>query len=146
MRLRFTTLTIFSVMLMTLVASAQKSIIPTPRSYEVANGVYTLSTDATVGYSDECLRPIADYLMEYVDLTIADGCGGDITLNIDSSMSEEQYCLQVTVDGVAIKGGSYAGVFNGVTTFLQILQKKFSYKTFKSFLSSFYLSIYKKKN
>ncbi|MBR2014957.1 MAG: family 20 glycosylhydrolase [Alistipes sp.] len=121
MRLRFTTLTIFSVMLMTLVASAQKSIIPTPRSYEVANGVYTLSTDATVGYSDERLRPIADYLMEYVDLTIADGCGGDITLNIDSSMSEEQYCLQVTVDGVTIKGGSYAGVFNGVTTFLQLL-------------------------
>lgn len=47
--------------------------------------------------------------------------GADIRLSIDSSLSEEGYTLEISQQGVAIKGGSVTGVWWGLQSLTQIL-------------------------
>ena len=102
-------------------ASAQDiNIIPTPQSVVVSGSGFTLSEHANIGTLDNELLPVARYLAEHVSMGITRS-GGAIRLHLDTSLSAEEYRLEVTDSGVDIFGGAYGGVFNGAVTFLQLL-------------------------
>ncbi len=98
-------------------------IIPQPRSVIEGAGSYTITPRTTLVCERE-LSPAANYLLEYLpvryigDVTPSDSC---ISLRLDGSMAAEEYRLEVGNGGIAIVGGSYGGVFNGIQSLLQML-------------------------
>ena len=95
------------------------SIVPTPKSVCYNNGVYLLFTPAKVELNDDSLKPIEEYISNYVAV-YPNYSRSDIKLNIDKRLLSEEYILTVDASGVSISGGDYGGVFNGVTTLLQL--------------------------
>lgn len=110
----------FAFMLCTICgAMAQElTLIPAPRSYASGDDGYKITYDTKI-CCDEGAIPAADYLADKLGISTAKE--GDIYLAIDSRMKSEEYQLSVYSDGIIIVGGDYGGVFNGVTTLLQLL-------------------------
>lgn len=98
-------------------------IIPTPKSVVVGEGAFVISPSSTIVASDAELQPIVDYCVEKIGLSKTSKVA-DIKLFLDDSLKCEEYRLSVTTDGVSIIGGDYGGVFNGVTTFMQLLPEE----------------------
>ena len=96
------------------------SIIPTPKSAVFEEASYVLTTPAKVGVNDDSLLSIVDYMSSYISVN-ENGNGGNIKLNIDTALNAEEYQVVVDSTGISITGGDYGGVFNGVTTLLQLL-------------------------
>lgn len=96
------------------------SIIPTPKSAVFEEASYVLTTPAKVGVNDDSLLSIVDYMSSYISVN-ENGNGGNIKLNIDAALNAEEYQVVVDSTGISITGGDYGGVFNGVTTLLQLL-------------------------
>lgn len=95
-------------------------IIPTPQSVTMAEGCYTISPKTTIFSSNIELRPLVDYCVAEIGLTKSSK-HGDIELIIDNYLEAEEYRLIVSEEGIAIRGGNYGGLFNGVMTLLQLL-------------------------
>ena len=103
----------------TLGAMAQgQNIIPKPRSYVNGDSGYTIKYSCKISCDDELL-PAASYLAGKLGIGVAKE--GDIYLGLDSRLAEEAYQLSVYNKGIIIIGGGYGGVFNGITTLLQLL-------------------------
>ena len=103
----------------TYVAYAQPSVIPTPQRYISTSGEFTLSqTDNISTYYRELL-PLATYLSDRLNVSVA--TSGNIVLKLDTTLKAEEYRLDVTPERVEICGGDYGGVFNGIATLLQLL-------------------------
>lgn len=102
------------------VGARKVCIIPTPKSAIFEENSFTITSSVGVSVGDDSLLTIVDYLSSYIAINKSDN-GSDIKLNIDRNMALEEYLLKVDSLGVSIKGGSYGGVFNGVTTLLQLL-------------------------
>lgn len=104
---------------------AQK-IIPQPVSLIKGNGDYVLQDKITIGYNNNSLKDAADYIASIfrpstgLKLRIQKR-SSDIMLSIDKSIVPSGYNLQVTTLGIAIKGGDYRGVVNGLQTLRQLL-------------------------
>lgn len=96
------------------------SIIPTPKSAVFEEASYVLTAPAKVGVNDDSLLSIVDYMSSYISVNENDN-GGNIKLNIDTALNAEEYQVVVDSTGISITGGDYGGVFNGVTTLLQLL-------------------------
>lgn len=113
---------LFVIMVMAHVAAFahEPIIIPTPQSVTMAEGCYTISPKTTIFSSDIELQPLADYCVAEIGLTKSSK-HGDIELIIDDYLEAEEYRLIVHEEGVAIRGGDYGGLFNGVMTLLQLL-------------------------
>ena len=95
-------------------------IIPTPKYAEFKTDKYYLSAPIKINIDSESLRPIVDYIGVYVPVSKYKGwC--DLKLNIDTKLDREGYRLTINSAGISIAGGSYGGLFNGVTTLLQLL-------------------------
>lgn len=100
--------------------AAQPALIPTPKRYVEREGVFQLSGTSSISVNAQSLHPAAKYLAAHLGVDVASG-NGDIRLELDSSLSGEAYVIEVLGDRVFIRGGTYAGVFCGVTTFMQLL-------------------------
>ena len=113
---------LFVIMVMAHVAAFahEPIIIPTPQSVTMAEGCYTISPKTTIFSSDIELQPLVDYCVAEIGLTKSSK-HGDIELIIDDYLEAEEYRLIVSEEGVAIRGGDYGGLFNGVMTLLQLL-------------------------
>lgn len=104
------------------VSVAMPALVPQPRSIELTNGVCRIDSGAKLTYSDERLRPVAEYLASHMCLEVSSGEGA-VVLSLDDSMQSEEYRI-VVGDGVSVVGGDYGGLFNGVTTLLQLLPEE----------------------
>ena len=102
------------------VGAREVSIIPTPKSAVFEDNCLVIDSSVKISIGDDSLNPIVDYLSSYI-ATHKEDTSGNIKLNIDGDLAVEEYQLKVDSLGVSIKGGSYGGVFNGVTTLLQLL-------------------------
>ena len=113
---------LFVIMVMAHVAAFahEPIIIPTPQSVTMAEGCYTISPKTTIFSSDIELQPLVDYCVAEIGL-IKSSKHGDIELVADYHLEAEEYRLIVSEEGIAIHGGDYGGVFNGVMTLLQLL-------------------------
>ena len=113
---------LFVIMVMAHVAAFahEPIIIPTPQSVTMAEGCYTISPKTTIFSSNIELQPLVDYCVAEIGLTKSSK-HGDIELVIDDYLEAEEYRLIVSEEGVAIRGGDYGGLFNGVMTLLQLL-------------------------
>ena len=95
-------------------------IIPTPRHVVMSDGCYRISQQTTVGTSDRDLLPIVEYASREIGL-VKSSKNPNIKLVVDGKLGSEEYQLSVSANGVIIRGGDYGGVFNGVTTLMQLL-------------------------
>ena len=112
---------IITLLFATAVAEAQKvCLIPTPKSAIFEDNKCILPTPITVSINDKSLMPIVEYMSSYIAIDKVSDTG-DIKLNIDSMLSSEEYRLSVSSLGISLTGGDYGGVFNGITTLLQLL-------------------------
>lgn len=107
---------------MALSAVAQNmTLIPAPRNYSSAAQGYEITYNTTI-CCDEVAIPAADYLADKLGIKVAKD--GDIYLAVDERLGREEYQLSVYAEGIIIVGGDYGGVFNGITTLLQLLPEE----------------------
>ena len=100
--------------------ASEPVIIPTPAKYVAMGGELVLSAKSKVSTNSDELMPAARYLASHLGCETTGG-GGNIRLVIDSALKGEAYKVEVTDQGAVIRGGSYGGVFAGITTFMQLL-------------------------
>lgn len=105
--------------------AAMPAFIPLPAKVEPGNGRYQLDASTTIvapaSLTNEATQ-LAGRLRRIAGLPVPIAeTGKGIVLSIDPRMSEEGYGLRIEESGVIIHGGSNAGVFYGIHTFLQTL-------------------------
>lgn len=107
--------------------TADYGVVPLPQQIELkGDGAFVLSSSTVINYdgAQEELKRVAELFAEDLAmnsgylLTIADKVnGGDISLSIDSSIKEKEgYVINVTSDGIDIKGADAAGVYHAAQT------------------------------
>jgi hexosaminidase len=103
------------------IASLHTEIIPQPLSLVKGEGCFTIDAHTAL-ICDTEVEKIADYLRTYLPI---DGDKAvkekSIRLTLDKELGAEEYALSVDASGIAICGGAYGGLFNGVQTLLQLL-------------------------
>lgn len=103
------------------------SLIPEPKEIQQTKGEFVLKDGMTIGVTDRQLLPAANYLAEFLSRStgyIYNVQEGDGTLSLavgDVPGKEGGYSLDVTQEGIQIKGNSYGGVIAGIETFRQLL-------------------------
>lgn len=96
-------------------------IIPQPLSMVKNEGCFTINEGTSLVF-DKRLNKAASYLSEYLPLQIKKGKkSNSIRLSLDKKMAAEEYSLRIHAKGIEIRGGEYAGVFNGIQSLLQLL-------------------------
>ena len=114
--------TLFCLLLSISALSAQ--IIPQPLSESRPGGSFTITDKSCLVYNSS-VRDAAMYLLEHLPfkqiLSSQKVMDGDIELNINHFLAPEGYRLTIDNKNIRIIGGSYAGVFNGIQTLLQLL-------------------------
>jgi hexosaminidase len=123
---------LFLFLLLAHVATAQEvNIIPKPASVQVNPGNFTITKSTVIAVKDKKDRSSAEFLNEYLQQVY--GFKLDIkkkasknyirlaTRKASGTAAKDAYALNVTKDGVAIEGDTYAGTFHGVQTLLQLL-------------------------
>jgi len=112
------------------IAVASYNVVPLPQSIDEGQGKGYVISSVTGIKADKSLARETSFLQEYILESSGLQCskkGSGISLEIDSNLPTEGYCLEVTENGVKISGGSAAGVFYGVQTLRKSLPKgKFS--------------------
>ena len=97
------------------------SIIPQPLSVMKGEGCFTINEGTSLVF-DKKLDKAASYLLDYLPMQIQRGKkSNSIRLILDKKMAKEEYSLKVHSKGIEIRGGEYAGVFNGIQSLLQLL-------------------------
>jgi hexosaminidase len=106
-------------------AGKTPAFVPLPAKVEITEGRFKLDADTAIvapaalaneaGFLAAHLRTVAGLPAPIV------ATGKGVTLALDTSLPTEGYSLEITPAGVTIKGGSPAGVFYGVQTFMQAL-------------------------
>jgi len=85
---------------------------------------FKLSKIKSVSCTD-LLRDQAEYLTEILSLSLSGEIeikeGGNLSLSINKDLKPEQYQLAIDKKQISVVGGSPAGVFYGIQTFLQLL-------------------------
>ena len=112
------------------VMAAESVIVPRPVSYEPQKGKVTLNSKSVVYVADKSLVRPATIFCSYVvaekglqlSVVAKQPKGkGVISLSIDKSLAQEEYLLDVTKQGIVIKGGSEQGVFYGLQSLRQVV-------------------------
>lgn len=106
------------------------AIIPRPIDLQVKNGRFIIDQNTKVT-GDKNLEAEGHYLAEILSLStgkeivFSDKTKGNINLIIDSSLeSDEAYTLYVDYNEVKISGKTAKGVFYGIQSLRQLIQKK----------------------
>ncbi len=112
------------------VMAAECVIVPQPVSFEPQKGKVTLNSKSVVYVADKSLVRPATMFCSYVaaekglQLSVVESQPkgkGAISLSIDKSLAAEEYLLDVTKQGIVIKGGSEQGVFYGLQSLRQVV-------------------------
>ena len=102
-------------------ADSVVGIIPQPLSVMKGEGCFIINEGTSLVF-DKKLDKAASYLLDYLPMQIQKGKkSNSIRLILDKKMAKEEYSLKVHSKGIEIRGGEYAGVFNGIQSFLQLL-------------------------
>ena len=102
-------------------ADSVVGIIPQPLSVMKGEGCFTINEGTSLVF-DKKLDKAASYLLDYLPMQIQKGKkSNSIRLILDKKMAKEEYSLKVHSKGIEIRGGEYAGVFNGIQSLLQLL-------------------------
>ena len=102
-------------------ADSVVGIIPQPLSVMKSEGCFTINEGTSLIF-DKKLDKVASYLLDYLPMQIQKGKkSNSIRLILDKKMAKEEYSLKVHSKGIEIRGGEYAGVFNGIQSLLQLL-------------------------
>ena len=103
-------------------------IVPRPLSVEAQKGKFVVGAKTVVRVADASLMRPAELFAGYVKaeegLTLVveqSRKAGGITLALDAALAKEEYTLDVTSKGVAIKGGTPQAVFHGLQSLRQML-------------------------
>ena len=116
-------ISIFIIALLSLFSTTAQ-IIPQPKVENYNGGAFTITDKSCLVYNST-VREAALYLLEYIPfkqiLSSSKVMDGDVELTINKLLAEEEYRLTVDSKNIRIVGGSYAGVFNGIQTLLQLL-------------------------
>lgn len=119
-------------------------IIPQPKVESYGSEAFVITDKSTLVYNTQ-VRDAATYLLEYIPfkliLNSPKVMAGDVELGINHLLDEEAYRLTVDKSNIRIIGGSYAGVFNGIQTLLQLLPPKIYQKGDKLPISVPYCTI-----
>ncbi len=110
---------------------AQVSIIPAPNHLKLGNGFYKLDETDVIEFTNDQVKPLADYLREQV-LTLTDvnvkiaqrkSNQKGVNLLIDSLISDnsEAYTLDVQNDYIKVVGASKQGLMFGIQSLLQVI-------------------------
>ena len=96
-------------------------IIPRPLSVVKSEGCFTIDESTSLVFNKK-LDEAASYLLDYLPLQTKKGKkNNSIRLTLDKKMAKEEYSLRIHSRGIEIRGGEYAGVFNGIQSLLQLL-------------------------
>ena len=96
-------------------------IIPRPLSVVKSEGCFTIDESTSLVFNKK-LDKAASYLLDYLPLQTKKGKkNNSIRLTLDKKMAKEEYSLRIHSRGIEIRGGEYAGVFNGIQSLLQLL-------------------------
>ena len=96
-------------------------IIPKPLSVVKSEGYFTIDESTSLVFNKK-LDKAASYLLDYLPLQTKKGKkNNSIRLTLDKKMAKEEYSLRIHSRGIEIRGGEYAGVFNGIQSLLQLL-------------------------
>ena len=102
-------------------ADSVVGIIPQPLSVMKREGCFIINEGTSLVF-DKKLDKAASYLLDYLPMQIQRGKKtNSIRLILDKKMAKEEYSLKVHSKGIEIRGGEYAGVFNGIQSLLQLL-------------------------
>jgi len=100
------------------------AFIPLPAKVELAQGRFRLNTSTAIAASADLSNEanyLASHLRKASSLPIPLENVGTIVLSVNTTLPNEGYQLNITPSNVTITGGSAAGVFYGIQTFLQTL-------------------------
>ncbi|MFZ9201011.1 MAG: beta-N-acetylhexosaminidase [Opitutales bacterium] len=100
------------------------AFVPLPAKVELSEGRFRLDAATAIQASAELTNEaehLASRLRRSSGLPLPMTAAGNISLGIDTKLAAEGYTLSITASSVSIRGGSPAGVFYGVQTFLQAL-------------------------
>lgn len=105
----------------------QISLIPQPTEIRNEKGGFTLKDGMTIGVADKQLLPAADYLAGLLSratgyiYNVREGDGAIMLAVSDLPGKEGGYTLNVTPNGIQVKGNTYGGVIAGLETLRQLL-------------------------
>ena len=114
----------------TMAMAAESVIIPRPALVEAQKGKVALTSKSVVYASDKALVRPATIFCSYVSaekglqLSVVESAPkakGAILLSMDATLGEEEYILDITKQGVTIKGGSEKSVFYGLQSLRQLV-------------------------
>lgn len=100
------------------------AFIPLPTKVELSTGRFQLNQSTAIGAPEDLANEanyLASRLRKTSTLPLPVEKSGTILLSINTSLPSEGYQLNITPANVTIVGGSSAGVFYGIQTFLQTL-------------------------
>jgi hexosaminidase len=109
--------------------AAYQQLIPLADAVTLENGSFTLQENASYslnGFStqeaDSFDKVLTDQASIHgLSLTKASGAEAALQLNVDPSLANEAYLLEINGDGISLKGGSPAGVYFAWQTLRQTL-------------------------
>lgn len=107
-----------------LCAAEPPSFVPLPAKVTLAEGRFKLDATTAIQSPAELSEEaafLAERLRRAPQLPAPVAADGTIRLSVDPSLPEEGYILSISPSTVLIRGGSSAGVFYGIQTFLQTL-------------------------
>ncbi len=107
-------------------ALPEHDIVPVPREVEMGAGSFELGSETTVALDDAdatLVRTLEVWAAPYraQGLPLAIDEAGSIRLSVDGSGEPESYRLDVTANGIDIRGADHAGVFYGLQTLSQLM-------------------------
>jgi hexosaminidase len=98
--------------------------VPQPTYINIEEGDYVVTSNTRVVVGDASTNPAYRFIEDlnpiYGVMKVAKR-GKGITLSVDNSLAEEGYSITTTSDGIAVVGGSEAGVYYGLQTLRQII-------------------------
>lgn len=100
------------------------SFVPLPARVEMSEGRFRLDTSTAIQAPTDLANEaehLAVRLRRTSGLPLPISGTGNISLSVDAKLPAEGYTLSITTTSVSIRGGSPAGVFYGIQTFLQTL-------------------------
>lgn len=122
-------LLILSLFAVKVVMAQQCPIIPLPAQAKISSGNFILTDNTPIIFEDNLIGKQANFLQREVlkntgyTLSLSSKAkGAGIVLAIDKNKTDEGYALSIKPTGIKISAGTAHGLFNGVTSLLQLIR------------------------
>lgn len=115
-------------------AKSDFKVIPKPQKTTVGQGVFHLDSNTRLLYADHTLQEIAKIYQDVLKNEFSVNINSEVSrilvgqnviyLQIDPILSKEGYVLDIQADKITCKGSTEAGLFYGLQTLAQLIQKE----------------------